>query len=310
MKILNCDICGTLFPDTEEKCPTCGYSRAFVEEMPEASDAPAVRERVRGGRYSKKNVLRRLKLQEEQAAAETVKNQNGAAAVEALVAEMESPVKEPREEPVSTASDPVQEPVPVQTEEPAEVQREEHEEQAVPVWNDLIREKEESAETEEPVEAEEPVAEAEPAEEEQAEEMPAVPAEVSAEAEPEAPEEPVIDEADQASEYGEEQAFPEEEVQTAKEQEAEKKKAVLKAYRRDVRLNLLLFISIVVFLLSLGYVTMNYDLSDIQDMIQPAATTGDAPTDEPAARADGENDVVLVSAGDGSEEAYIVCYDA
>ena len=34
MTILNCDICGTSYPESEEKCPTCGYSRAFAEETP------------------------------------------------------------------------------------------------------------------------------------------------------------------------------------------------------------------------------------------------------------------------------------
>lgn len=298
MNILNCDICGTLFPETEEKCPTCGYSRAFVEDMPEPSGTPAVREKVRGGRFSKKNVSRRLKLLEELAAAGEAKNQNGAAAVEALVAEMESPVQAPREEPAGAASEPALAPEPEKAEVPAGVQCEAEEEQAVPVWTDLIQEREE------PAEAGEPAAAAEPEEEQQAEEMPAVPVEV--------PDEPVIGEADQASGYEEEQARPEADAQTAEAREAERKKAVLKAYRRDVRLNLLLFTSIVVFLLSLGYMVVNYDLSDIQDMIESVVAAGDAPADAsgdmPAAQAGGETDVVLLAAEDCQDEAYIICY--
>lgn len=94
MTILNCDICGTSFPDTEEKCPTCGYSRAFVEEMIDRPPARAPRERVRGGRYSKKNVLKRLKLLENQAQAEADKHADAEAAVDELVAKMEHHVQQ------------------------------------------------------------------------------------------------------------------------------------------------------------------------------------------------------------------------
>ena len=60
MQMLNCDICGTIYPDTEANCPNCGYARAFAVpedgvEMPH--NAP---EKVPGGRFSKKNVKKRL----------------------------------------------------------------------------------------------------------------------------------------------------------------------------------------------------------------------------------------------------------
>lgn len=65
MNELICDICGTSYPDTEDRCPTCGYSRAFEAKLPDAGRTPAVREKIRGGRYSHKNVLKRRKLLEE-----------------------------------------------------------------------------------------------------------------------------------------------------------------------------------------------------------------------------------------------------
>ena len=70
---LICDICGTSYPETEEKCPTCGYSRAFQELSEDQEERPVVREKVRGGRFSRKNVQKRLKEQsrkQEEAAAQ------------------------------------------------------------------------------------------------------------------------------------------------------------------------------------------------------------------------------------------------
>ena len=60
MITLICDICGTSYPDTEAKCPTCGYSRAFEEESLQRSRDPREREKVRGGFFSHKNVKKRL----------------------------------------------------------------------------------------------------------------------------------------------------------------------------------------------------------------------------------------------------------
>lgn len=59
-KLLICDICGTSYADTEESCPTCGYSRAFDEASLEIDRPRGPREKVRGGRYSEKNVRKRL----------------------------------------------------------------------------------------------------------------------------------------------------------------------------------------------------------------------------------------------------------
>ena len=70
-KLLICDICGTSYADTEEKCPTCGYSRAFGEEMIYRERPAAPRVKVRGGRYSKKNVQKRLSEQTEEVQQET-----------------------------------------------------------------------------------------------------------------------------------------------------------------------------------------------------------------------------------------------
>ena len=87
MNMLNCDICGTSYPDTEEKCPTCGYSRAFDEETMNQPTVRAPHQRVRGGRYSKRNVLKRQKMQE---------NANkGRHGEDAVTQKIEEPVRAP-----------------------------------------------------------------------------------------------------------------------------------------------------------------------------------------------------------------------
>lgn len=59
-----CDICGTTYPATSEQCPICGYTRDLggvtvsddlLTEQPQA----AVRNRVKGGRFSSANVRKR-----------------------------------------------------------------------------------------------------------------------------------------------------------------------------------------------------------------------------------------------------------
>ena len=77
-KLLICDICGTSYADAEDKCPTCGYGRAFeLENL--YSERPAVPHvKVRGGRYSKKNVQKRLQEQAETLAEEPVEEQPAA----------------------------------------------------------------------------------------------------------------------------------------------------------------------------------------------------------------------------------------
>lgn len=64
MRKIICELCGTVYPDTEEKCPTCGSEKpASVEYIPEspAQDAPR-REysHTKGGRFSNNNVKKRL----------------------------------------------------------------------------------------------------------------------------------------------------------------------------------------------------------------------------------------------------------
>ena len=59
-KLLICDICGTSYADTEERCPTCGYARAFDLESIYSERPSITPTKVRGGRYSKKNVQKRL----------------------------------------------------------------------------------------------------------------------------------------------------------------------------------------------------------------------------------------------------------
>ena len=65
-KLLICDICGTSYADTEEKCPTCGYARAFDFETLYSERPSVTHTKVRGGRYSKKNVMKRLQELDEQ----------------------------------------------------------------------------------------------------------------------------------------------------------------------------------------------------------------------------------------------------
>lgn len=57
-----CDICGTAYPENARQCPICGYSRGMDEFLPENLPAPAqspTPRKVKGGRFSQKNVRRR-----------------------------------------------------------------------------------------------------------------------------------------------------------------------------------------------------------------------------------------------------------
>lgn len=175
MTKLICDICGTSYADTEEKCPTCGYSRAFEESSPDDERNPAAREKVRGGRYSKKNVRKRLMqraeaemgAEEQTASAETGTQMSApemAAEMSAAVAAMDAPKQANESTQMESAAEPSEE---------------------LP---------EQDGEMDQPLE----------------------------------------------------------------DPEAEEKKAVLAAYRRDVRLNLMLFFALVVFALSSGYMLINY----------------------------------------------------
>lgn len=106
MTKLICDICGTTYSDTEEKCPTCGYSRGFEELTPVEEPQPVIRERVRGGRFSHKNVKKRLDLlavaaaqkEQEAAAAELAAMEAEMAARQSENAQPTAEIQQPQEE--------------------------------------------------------------------------------------------------------------------------------------------------------------------------------------------------------------------
>lgn len=70
MNRIICDICGCEYEETAEICPVCGYPRQGTEKI--AAAAAAVdRVKVKGGRFSSKNVRKRRKAQRKAAAADT-----------------------------------------------------------------------------------------------------------------------------------------------------------------------------------------------------------------------------------------------
>ena len=64
MRKIICELCGTVYPDTEEKCPTCGSEKpASVEYIPESPEESGARREytpTKGGRFSNSNVKKRL----------------------------------------------------------------------------------------------------------------------------------------------------------------------------------------------------------------------------------------------------------
>lgn len=65
MSKIICDVCGTDYPETAEQCPICGCANggelaSAASEAPEGEDK-ATRTYVKGGRFSKKNVNKRLR---------------------------------------------------------------------------------------------------------------------------------------------------------------------------------------------------------------------------------------------------------
>jgi len=77
MSKIICEVCGTRYPDTAEQCPICGYIKenAEVEQEQEVQEEVLEipeRPRVPGGRFSKRNVRKRLKEQAAYAEAEEV----------------------------------------------------------------------------------------------------------------------------------------------------------------------------------------------------------------------------------------------
>lgn len=70
MSKIICEICGTVYPDNATACPICGYPRSVTESLEglESEAAPSTEhstERVKGGRFSNKNVKKRNETAEE-----------------------------------------------------------------------------------------------------------------------------------------------------------------------------------------------------------------------------------------------------
>ena len=63
MNQIICDTCGSKYPETDERCPVCSYARQGNEKVVAASAAEPVAVKVKGGRFSSKNVKKRQKAQ-------------------------------------------------------------------------------------------------------------------------------------------------------------------------------------------------------------------------------------------------------
>ena len=65
MNKIICDVCGTDYPETAAQCPICGCASAGAKTAagnePADLEAQAAHSYVKGGRYSKANVRKRLK---------------------------------------------------------------------------------------------------------------------------------------------------------------------------------------------------------------------------------------------------------
>ena len=60
MNRIICDICGSEYSETEERCPVCNYPRQGTEKLV-AAESEVVQSKVKGGRFSSKNVKKRQK---------------------------------------------------------------------------------------------------------------------------------------------------------------------------------------------------------------------------------------------------------
>ena len=219
MTILYCDICGTSFPETEEQCPICGCSRALVNETPYSDHTHSPYVKVRGGRFSKKNVDKLLKQKADE---EMLKN-----SVEPAVSE---PAAEAAEMP--------------EVEEVPEIELADTQAAETPVLTDLIlqlREEEAKTVSEKKEKAEAILAEPE----EEKEEAPETEEEVQLQW-------PALPSRSAAADV------------SAQEKNEEEEKARRKACRREIRLNLMLFTSLVVFLLSVAFLVYRYALPYIR----------------------------------------------
>ena len=63
MNQIICDTCGSKYPETDERCPVCSYARQGNEKVVAASAAESAPVKVKGGRFSSKNVKKRQKAQ-------------------------------------------------------------------------------------------------------------------------------------------------------------------------------------------------------------------------------------------------------
>ena len=63
-----CDVCGTDYPETAAQCPICGCARSDCNQTSAGNTEPGAEERtytyVKGGRFSKSNVRKRLKAKQ------------------------------------------------------------------------------------------------------------------------------------------------------------------------------------------------------------------------------------------------------
>lgn len=69
MNQIICDICGSEYPEGYDRCPTCSYPRQGGEKIVAAGAVEAVPEKIKGGRFSAKNVKKRRKAQKKAALA-------------------------------------------------------------------------------------------------------------------------------------------------------------------------------------------------------------------------------------------------
>lgn len=63
MNKISCELCGTVYPDTEERCPTCGTEKPETAEFITPVREPRPRREytpTKGGRFSEANVKKRL----------------------------------------------------------------------------------------------------------------------------------------------------------------------------------------------------------------------------------------------------------
>ena len=75
MNRIICDICGSEYPETDDRCPICNYPRQGNEKQVAAAAAVA-RTKVKGGRFNSKNVKKRRRAQEKAADPRQSENPN------------------------------------------------------------------------------------------------------------------------------------------------------------------------------------------------------------------------------------------